>query len=206
MHLFRMKATLDGESRMPEFLAHNYICFGKPGIGNLEQRSRSELTAQLAEAPLDDQERRQQLKDYCTFAYEMQDGDYVVVDDGAYVHVGDVGDYYYLDSFDNDEDRSGHRRGVTWLRSLQREEVHPELAAFLGQAGEIGIFGHPLTDGGLEHLLSKPAAEPGRAGFIDEATIQEALGILRAAMRSEDAERRERAAIAILQAVHARGQ
>ncbi|RKP47929.1 hypothetical protein D7Z26_22225 [Cohnella endophytica] len=199
MRLFRMKANLEGANRLPEFLEGNYVCYGRPGIGDLDKISKADLREQLAKAyRLDGQELDRRLEEYCDFASGMQDGDYLIVDDGERLHLGDVGDYYYLDHFDNLEECSGHRRGVTWLRSLRREDLHPELLNFLGREGEIGMFGRPVTQEELENLLTKPAASGSR--LIDEETIMEALGILKEVMRSDDAERRERAAIAILQA------
>ncbi|MFC5468266.1 hypothetical protein ACFPPD_06000 [Cohnella suwonensis] len=199
MRLYRMKANPEGASRLPEFLEGNYVCFGRPGIGELDRISKAELINKLAaEHRLTGQELERQTVEYSVFAHSMQDGDYLIVDDGERMHLGDMGDYYYVDRFDNAEDRSGHRRGVTWLRSLRREDMHPDLLAFLDREGEIGMFERAVTPDEMEMLLTKPAAFASE--WIDEETIREALGILKAAMRSEDAERRERAAIAILQA------
>ncbi|MCA0756858.1 hypothetical protein KP806_17505 [Paenibacillus sp. N4] len=202
MQLYRMKAEFEGKNRMKEFLEDNYVCFGWHGIGDLEKLDMAGLAAKLAEAfgpaGLPEREWSRRFEELSLFAYGMRDGDYVIVDDGMRIHLGDVGDYYYLDLFDNAEDGSCHRRGVTWLRSLLRDDLHPELLAFLEQDGEIGSFGRSVTEQELERLLAKPALS--RQGLIDEETLREALDILKAAMRSEDPERRERAAIAILQA------
>ncbi|MFC5402641.1 hypothetical protein [Cohnella soli] len=204
MRLYRMKVDLDGASRLPEFLEGNYVCFGEPGIGELDRIGKAELVGKLAaEYGLAGQELERIAAEHSVFAHGMQDGDYLIVDDGENIHLGDMGDYYYVDSFDNAEDRSGHRRGVTWLRSLRREEVHPELLAFLDDEGVIGDFGRAVTPDEMENLLKRPAAFDSE--WIDEETIKEALGILKAAMKSEDAERRERAAIAILQAARVIG-
>ncbi|CAM4092540.1 hypothetical protein L1N85_10295 [Paenibacillus alkaliterrae] len=199
MHLFRLKVNDAGMNRMPTFLEDNYVCFGLPGIGDLNQLSKTELRDKLAEANhLEEQELERGLEEHSVFAHAMQDGDYLIVDAGERIHLGDLGDYYYIDLFDNAEDNSGHRRGVTWLNSLQREDLHPELLAFLSEEGGIGKFGRPVTQEQVESMLSKPKATG--PGLIDEAMIQEAIDILKTAMRSEDADRRERAAIAILQA------
>lgn len=202
VQVFRMKAEFEGKNRMKEFLEDNYVCFGWPGIGDLDKLDMAGLAAKLAEAfgpaGLPEREWGRRFEELSLFAYGMRDGDYLMVDDGMRIHLGDVGDYYYLDLFDKAEDGSCHRRGVTWLRSLLRDELHPELLAFLDQEGTIGSFGRSVTEEELERLLAKPASS--RHGLIDEETFLEALDILKAAMRSEDAERRERAAIAILQA------
>ncbi|QHT58802.1 hypothetical protein GXP70_01605 [Paenibacillus lycopersici] len=200
MRLFRIKAGAAGAGGLAEYLEHCYIGCGMPGIGDAGSLGLEEIVRRMAEAPspgVQGLERR--AEELLAFAQVMQDGDHIIAYDGERMALGDLGDYYYIEQFDNDEDRSGHRRGVTWIRSLQREDLHPELLAFLAEDGEIGQFGRALDMEELERLLTRPAA-PGGTMPIDEATIREALDILKAAMRSGDPERRERAAIAILQA------
>ena len=193
MRLYRLKADPEGPRGLPEYLANHYVSFGEPGSGDWSRLDRARLEELLGGA-----EANRQAEDAFVFAHVMQDGDYVLATDGERLVLGDMGDYYYLEEFDNAESRSGHRRGVTWLRSLRGEELHPELQAFLREDGELGLFGREVTREELERLLVRPAEDG--SGRIDEATIREALDVLRAAMRSDDADRRERAAIAILQA------
>jgi predicted Mrr-cat superfamily restriction endonuclease len=201
MQLFRMTIDPADSNRLTDYLDNHYISFGKPGLGDLGELDKAGLAAKLAADPdPDGQGPASRALAYFSFSHGMQDGDYVLVDDGEHVMLGDVGDYYYLADFDNAEDRSGHRRGVTWLQRVDRESAHPELQAFLSGEGALGLFERAVTREELERLLTKPAAVSGSSGLIDEATIREAIDILKAAMRSEDAERRERAAIAILQA------
>ncbi|NBD27159.1 hypothetical protein [Paenibacillus glycinis] len=200
MQVFRMKADPEGSRGLPDYLENHYVSCGLPGLGDLGLLGKAELRANLMQAHrLDGRKLERQLEEHWCFAHGMQDGDYVIVDDGDKLYLGDLGDYYYLDGCDNAEDRSGHRRGVTWLQSLQREDLQPELLAFLAQEGEVGLFGRPVTREQLERLFLRPAPTAG-SGLVDEETLREALAVLKAALGSEDAERRERAAIAILQA------
>ncbi|WP_308639886.1 hypothetical protein [Paenibacillus silvisoli] len=171
MRFFRMKAESEGNNGLQQFLEQHYISCGRPGSKEAE--------------------------DFVLFASVMQDGDYIVVTDGDRIVLGDLGDYFYNADCDNDEDKSGHRRGVTWLRSLDKDELHPELISFLEQEGKIGMLDREVSKEQVERFL-RPS--PPGEGLIDEAAISEAIRILKTAMRSEDAERRERAAIAILQA------
>ncbi|MBM7567557.1 hypothetical protein [Paenibacillus sacheonensis] len=200
MQVFRMRVDAEGKNGLPYYLDNHYVSFGLPGVGDMTGLGKAELLGRLASEHRseDVQELARRADEHHLFAHVMQDGDYIIVDDGERLYLGDLGDYYYLGDCGNDEDRSAHRRGVTWLRSLQREELQPELLAFLGEQGKLGAYEHSVTREQLEHLLTKPAAAG--SGWVDEATIREAVGVLKAALRSDDAERRERAAVAILQA------
>ncbi|MFC4812138.1 hypothetical protein [Paenibacillus sp. GCM10023250] len=200
MRLFRVMAGQEGSRGLPDFLNHHYVSCGLPGLGDLGLVGLTELGVKLRQTHgLDGRELERQLEAHWNFAHALEDGDYVVAGDGERLYLGDLGDYYYLETFDNAEERSGHRRGVTWLRRLERSELHPELAAFLGEEGESGLFGRSVAPEELERLLSPPSAAE-VPPLVDEATLREALDVLRAALRSDDPERRERAAAAIVRA------
>ncbi|QHW32062.1 hypothetical protein GZH47_15425 [Paenibacillus rhizovicinus] len=214
MQLFRIKAGPAEAGSLADYLENHYVSCGAPGIGDMSLLGKAEIMGKLTEGlcldgldleprpapkPVPVAELVRRAEELFIFAQTMQDGDYVIVDDGERMVLGDLGDYYYLPEFDNAEDRSGHRRGVTWIQHLHSEDLHPELLAFLAEAGEVGVFGRAVAKEQLERMVAKPAS-PGSSELIGEATIREALDILKAAMRSEDPERRERAAAAILQA------
>lgn len=197
MQLFRLKVQAEGKHGLQEYLEDHYVRFGKQGLGDLSEISCNELAVKLAEG-CSATEIEQQLAMHLLFAQAMQDGDHILVTDGEHTYLGDLGDYYYVEDCDNAEEDSAHRRGVTWLQQVTEEQLHPELAAFLQQDGELGQFHRPLSREQLGLLLVKPPVAA--AHGIDDETISEAVAILKEAMRSGDAERRERAAIAILQA------
>lgn len=199
MQLYRMRIESDGTGRFREYLDNHYIGLGDPGLGDLERIEETEFLAKLAQAGcLKEGETEPSFTDYWRFARGMHDGDFVMLQEGDRLMLGDLGDYYYVPEEDGAEDACPHRRGVTWLRALRREALHPELQAFLAQEGAIGRFDRSLDAERLDALLDKPATNA--AALVDEATIREAIEVLKVAMRSDDPERRERAAIAILQA------
>lgn len=205
MNLFQMKLGFYGVGRMKEFLKDNFVSMGWPGLGNLEDISKDELEQRLAEARLynyEGQEWSERLTEVSSFVHEMQDGDYILIADEDWVHLGDLGDYYYIDQFDSTEDGTCHRRGVTWLKSLPREELHTELQRFLDEQEMITKFKRAVTLQEVERWMSnsiEAIEEPCHLKLVEEKTIEEALNILKIAMQSEEVERRERAAIAILQ-------
>jgi predicted Mrr-cat superfamily restriction endonuclease len=202
MNLFQLKANSHGIDRMAEFLKDHFVCIGWSGLGNLENVSKDELRDRLARLyKVQGQELEERLEEMTTFVHVMQDGDYVLVANDESVHLGDLGDYYYVDSSDTEEDGRCHRRGVTWLKSLPRAELSGVLQELLGHQESITKFEHSVSVEQLEYWLSQsPGVLPATNDTIkvNMETIEEALAILQLAMLSDNVERRERAAIAIL--------
>lgn len=202
MQLFLARSQIGSHNRIKDFLNDCYVCLFSPGIGDLEQSDQASWQQRLLEEEgLAGEALAQRLAELELFVRVMQDGDYVLVADGETVHVGDLGDYYYVDYADSDEDGSCHRRGVTWLKSMPGHLLGKELQHFVNAAVPLAKYAHPVTDVQMERWLSAlPAEERLPAAFaIEEATLAEAVAILKQAMQSDDVERRERAAIAILQ-------
>lgn len=215
MNLFQMKSHPHGIDRMKLFLEENFVCIGWPGIGNLEGVSKEELRRRLVLVYGDDpHELASRLGAIGLFVHAMQDGDYVLLADQDAVYVGDLGDYYYVDEYDNDQDAMCHRRGVTWLARIPRVELNAEVQELLRHRGTITRFQHPFAAAGLDRWIAAqqqapilPASPPkaqrtaspaSAASAVDAQTIGQALGILKEAMESSDPERRERAAAAVL--------
>ncbi|WNS45861.1 hypothetical protein [Paenibacillus sp. MMS20-IR301] len=205
MRLFGMKAEKTRSGLIKSFLEDNYVSPGYPGIGDLENRGREEIIIKLATAGgYQGQELEEALDSLHLFVNVMQDGDYVLTADDEWVYLGDLGDYFYIDLHDSPEDGTAHRRGVTWLKSLPRTEVNPAIEALLHAEAVVTQYTGVLPAAKVELWLAEQTA-PGGAETtqahvkVDEATIAEALAVLKEALHSPDAERRERAAAAILQ-------
>ncbi|WP_410511703.1 hypothetical protein PaeBR_16740 [Paenibacillus sp. BR2-3] len=203
MNLFQMKSNPLGIERIAEFLEDNFVSIGLPGIGDLEVIGEAQVRARLEQVyKSNEQELMEQLKAVHLFVHMMQDGDYVLVADQDFVHLGDLGDYFYHDPSDMPDNGMCHRRGVTWLTRIPRAEMNSEVQELLSQPQMITRFKYPIDRARLDSwssnlLKSAPITE--RSVHVDDITIEEALQVLKEALRSGDTERRERAAIAILQ-------
>jgi len=204
MQLFQMKDGSNEIKLMKVYLEDNYVSFGWKEIGDLDNVSEAEFRSKgllsLNDKGTEQIEWIRQLEEITTFVYNMQDGDYIVIASDGFVHVGDVGDYYYVNGLEDNEMNSSHRRGVTWLKCVPIEQISEELQIFVAQQANISKFdrliSHELLDSWLEDNKSNDHEHTSR---VDRQTIEEALNIMKAAMHSDDVERRERAAIAILQ-------
>ncbi|WP_379134830.1 hypothetical protein [Paenibacillus sp. sgz500958] len=173
MNLYQMKSNPQGRERIAEFLEHNFV---SPGL-------------------------EESLDAVKLFVHDMQDGDYVLIAELDRVHLGDLGDYFYEDSPEARDKGLCHRRGVTWLVQIPRAELNAEVRLFLEHPETVSKFPYPVDQAQLyrwsSNLLTGNLGTA-RSAVVDEDTIAEALEILKSALRCSDAERRERAAAAIL--------
>lgn len=203
MNLFKIESKLLGSERITAFLEDNYVSIGYPGIGDLENISNVELrdrmihTYQYSELELTEHMQAIQL-----FVHTMQDGDYVLVCDGDWVHLGDLGDYFYNESFDTPDSGTCHRRGVTWLKSLSIMDLNAGVKEFLSDSGAVKQYKGPMPSMRVDLWITGSSVSEQAVNnrvHVDEETLSMALGVLKEALVSEDTKRRERAAIAILQ-------
>jgi predicted Mrr-cat superfamily restriction endonuclease len=203
MKLFQLQTSLRGTEWMKEFLQDNYVCIGYSGIGDLEQATREMTARRLKQTyAYGEQELEEALEHLELFVHEMQDGDYVLISDGEWAYLGDAGDYFYNDVYDNAEDGRCHRRGVTWLKSLSLAALNPQVREFLTGSAPISEYTGALPPERLDLWLTDTGSgssdDPRGTVRVDEPTIAEALAVLKEALLSEDPVRRERAAAAIL--------
>ncbi|MBP2114924.1 hypothetical protein [Paenibacillus silagei] len=204
MGLYAMKLEELGSGLLKSFLEDNYICAGYSGTGDLEKHSREEIISKLAAAGYHGQELEGATHTLDTFINAMQDGDYVLIADEEWVYLGDLGDYFYDTRHSGAEDRTAHRRGVTWLKSLPLAAVNPAVTGLLASDSRITAYSGVLPAARIDLWLGNQAGDGGNAAGacpvqVDEATVAQALAVLKAALNSTDVERQERAAVAILQ-------
>lgn len=154
----------------------------------------------------------------------MEDGDFIIMTDGTSAYLGDMGDYFFVQDCSSEVEVQNaqsqlpprlHRRGVTWLRSLseQMNLMAPDLKQFIVGTEYLALynkevsldelellFNYEMQQAAIDQQLHKGTASGADdiADYIDDALIREAIEVLKLALRSDDAERRERAAIALL--------
>ncbi|MEK3914606.1 hypothetical protein [Paenibacillus sp. FSL H7-0331] len=213
MKLFQMKSNPHGMDRMALFLKDHFVCIGWPGIGDLDNISTSELERRLVLAyDMTDTDITDPLDEINCFVHMMQDGDYVLVAHEQEVYLGDIGDYYYVEQHDNNDEGMCHRRGVTWLHRIPRSELNKEVQSLLNHREAITPYELAMETAGLDRWLPNHLRVAAHTGaepnilvqsvpkvIIDNDTLEQAMSVLKEALNSDDPVRRERAAIAILQ-------
>lgn len=204
MNLFQIKTGLQEKEQITDFLQDNYISLNCPGIGNLEHVGREQIHKRLEEAYSGSEvELTSMLEALELFVHTMQDGDYVIIADKHWAYLGDLGDYFYDEAYDHTDDGRCHRRGVTWLKSLPHAALNPQAAELIFSEDIVSMYRGPLPGARLDlwfgEISSEAKEKENAKASVDEQTVFEALTVLREALHGPDADRRERAAIAILQ-------
>jgi hypothetical protein len=205
MPLFCLRATVE---QMKEYLRESYISIHLPWLTeDVEFVTWEQLCASNEQASDCEQLR--------LFVYNMQDEDLIIVTDGESAYLGDLGDYYYVEEMLDEQALQLelpprlHRRGVTWLKSITAHlsTMAPALQQFLANTEILEKYGESVSLEGLEAMLIMHNSDAysdssnnsiAEAAFVDDSTIREAIDVLKKALRSEDVDRRERAAIALL--------
>ena len=216
MKLFALTTEINGSNQMSDFVRDCFVCLFCPGVGDLEGLNENELMAVLTEAgqaknggkqhEAESGQNEMRLGGIKTFVMDMEDGDYILIGNGEEVYWGDLGDYYYVEQADQPDDGSCHRRGVTWLKGMPHQEIPDAFKLLLDQAKPIAKYVEEISHAQMEFWLSPtPRQTDNReAADVDVESIEMALDILKGAMQHGDAERRERAAAAILNYAAAR--
>lgn len=205
MNLYRLRVDgEDGDVRMKVYLEDHFISIGWSRLGDLECVAEHEAVERLRQHyALEGSSLSAAVDMIRLFTTGMQDGDYVLVVHDNGIMLGDLGDYYYIDDPLSIESKLCHRRGVTWLKRMGMDELPPSLQAFVREDGEVGKFCRPISAAEAEQWRVAESASAGegtgKMPRVDEELVMEALAILKEAMRSSEPERRDRAAIAILQ-------
>lgn len=189
MQLFCLRTTSE---LMKEYIAESYVSIDLPWLNeDVEFVAWEQLCATYEQANCSEQLR--------LFLYEMQDGDLIIVTDGEAVYLGDLGDYFFVEAMSNESlPPRTHRRGVTWLKSIggQLDQMADKLQQFINNTQDLAKYDEHVTLEGMEaHLESRGRSA---AAMVDKELISEAINVLRQALYSDDVERRERAAIALL--------
>ena len=191
MQLFCLRTTTE---LLEEYIRESYVSIHLPWLNeDVEFIAWEQLCAKYVQAPGSEQLH--------LFVYEMQDGDLVIVSDGQSAYLGDLGDYFFVDAEQNVHEQlppRTHRRGVTWLKPIggQLEKMAHKLQQFIRSTEALAKYEDDVTLEGMEELLENK----GKAAtvIVDDELISEAIGVLKQALYSDDVERRERAAIALL--------
>lgn len=200
MQLFRFRTSAE---LLDEFLQENYISIDLPWLKeDVEYIAWEQLCASYEQAGGNAELR--------LFLYEMQDEDLLIVTDGERAYLGDLGDYYFVEPMLDEQTTNHklpprlHRRGVTWLKPLELDAIMAvkSLQPLMAAQQSIAKFTASVSLESFEKMLNEPTVDSSDAVaetiVVDAETIKEAIEILKQALRSNDAGRRERAAIALL--------
>ncbi|RUL48803.1 hypothetical protein [Lysinibacillus antri] len=197
MNLFQLKSKPHGTERLPLFLEEKFIAIGWPGIGDLTNVDADEIERRLASTY---EKYKGQTMAYHkgmvnAFVNTMQSSDIVMITEGDYVHIGQVGEYFYDPAYDNDEGMC-HRRPVEWLATVERSYLNEQVREHLKNRATITKFKYPFQMAEIEPYLLGNKSNP--SPTVPKGEIYEkAWDILVKALDSEEEHIRVLAASAI---------
>lgn len=195
MTIFQMKAKPHGHEKLNEFLKEGYVCIGWPEIGDLNQIDKDELRNRLESAyAYKGHTLGYNLGQVNAFVNVMKKGDMILIKDKETVHVGIVGDYHYEKQYDNKVDGLCHRRSVEWEESVDLKDLQKDIQGFVKNRHTISQYSGVRQIDSYEGILSvQNFVEKEERERLD-SLFSDALDILEDELKSEDPERRLRAA------------
>ncbi|RAK19869.1 hypothetical protein B0I26_10551 [Anoxybacillus vitaminiphilus] len=199
MNLFQMKTRPHGIERLPLFLEKGFVAIGWPGIGSLKDVDANEIEQRLAKRyPSYVGQKMAYYKGIVNaFANTMKAGDLVMITEGDFVHIGQLGDYEYKQEYDNDKDGMCHQRPVHWITTVERNALNDKVQEHLRNRATVTKFKYPIHLAELEPLLhGKPAPQLSDG---HHSLAEKAWNVLEEELQSNDPFVRVTAAAAILQ-------
>ena len=206
MHGWLIRPRPIKKNRINEFLQDNIIAIGWPLLPDLSSKNKEEIKALLLQSYSDEyRPNSTSLGNVTTivdsFAHKMEIGDGGLVPDEEDVHVGKIiSEYYYDSSKANMNDGYPHQRKVEWLKKISRENLPEDLRKSLrAQLTIVNLKDRlKLLDERTESAPEAPINQE-KQGLQMDNLMTDAIRILQNELNSDDADRRLKAAVQIVQ-------
>lgn len=200
VNIFQMKSKPHGNERLNEFVGTaktdpSFVGIGWPGIGNLTNVSKDEIRERLKKVY---NYQGQQLATYLGavngFINIVKPDDIILCSNNLdQVFVFKVGDYRYVEEYDNDTDGMCHQRSAELLIILSKADLNTELQDLLRNRGTITQFKYPFKKSGLDKWLERD-----KSTINLNELVSKSLLVLEKELLSEDSMIRIKAAAEIL--------
>ncbi|MFE5392808.1 hypothetical protein [Bacillus thuringiensis] len=201
INIFQMKSKPHGIERLHEFIGTpngepSFVAIGWPEIGDLTNVNKDEIRERLEKQY---KYKGQQLGTYLgavnTFVNTIKNEDLVLISNNlGQVFVFEMGDYQYVEKYDNKTDGLCHQREAKLLTVIHRTHLNSEIQELLRNRGTITQFKYPFEKSGLEKWL-EPVKEP----YMNlNELVNKALNVLEKEILAEDPLIRIKAAAEIL--------
>lgn len=199
MKIFQIKTKPHGIERFQEFINEEFVCIGWPGLGNLKDVGKDEIRNRLEEEyKYTGHKLGNALGQVNTFVNTMKNGDVILITKKNSAHIGIVGEYLYEKKYDNQEDGMCHRRNVKWKNEIPLRNLSSSLQRLVNNRNTICQFSDSLEASGIYEILGKqPLMNKNDAIKLDNL-FSEALLVLEKELKSEDPDRRLKAAAELM--------
>jgi predicted Mrr-cat superfamily restriction endonuclease len=203
VNIFQMKTQPLGIERINEFISECFVCIGYPRLGNLAGVDRDGIRELLHNRyKLSGSKLGNHLGIVNAFVNTMKSKDIVLITEGDWIHIGEVGDYYFDQILE--EEGLSHRRDVIWLKKVQKHELNEFVKELLRNRSIITKFKHPVDIAELNTLINPKdnLIAIDKTTFDDliitDESTKKAISILLSAMDSENEGIRVKAAVNVL--------
>lgn len=199
MNIFQIKTKPHGIERFQEFIKEGFVCIGWPGIGDLQDASKDEIRDRLAKKyGHTGHKLGNALGQVNTFVNTMKNGDIVLITEKDWAYIGTVGEYLYENKYDNQDDGMCHRRNVEWTDKIPFRDLPSSLQRLVSNRNTICQFPDPVEESGIDEILGKqPLMNKNDTVKLDNL-FSEALAVLEEELKSEDPDRRLKAATELI--------
>ena len=199
MNIFQMKTKPHDIQRFRQFIEEDFVCIGWPGIGNLQGVDKDEIRDRLANKyGYTGHKLGNALGQVNTFVNTMKKGDIVLITEKNWAYVGIVGEYAYEQQYDNDDDGMCHRRSVEWSDKVQINSFESSVQRLLSNRNTICQYPDSVEESGIDKILGKQPLLTKEDNTKLENLFSQALAILEEELKSEDPDRRLKAATELI--------
>lgn len=197
VNIFQMKSKPHGLERLNEFIGNSFVAIGWPCIGDLTNVSKDEIRDRLKTTY---DYKGQRLATYLgavnAFVNTVKKDDLVLISNHIdQVFVFEVGDYEYIEEYDNDDDGMCHQRKAKLLIVVNKSDLNQELQELLRHRGTITQFKYPFEKSGLDKWLEPDDSD---LNVNLNELVNKSLSVLEKELVSDDPIIRLKAAAEIL--------
>lgn len=194
IQVFQLKTMPDGIYRLDSFLSENFVCIGYPNIGDLTNANKDDLRTMLSENyPYEGGRLRVHLSTVNSFVNTMNLGDFVIVKDDDFVHIGKVGEYYYDSKYISEG--MCHRRNVEWVAKFKKQDLRRDVSSLINNMNTLSRLKDFVSD---EYDLLENKPDENINIEAKENLIAKSIKVLEVALNSPYEEIRVRAACSLI--------
>lgn len=204
MKVFQIKSKPHDNERLSQFLTEKFICIGWPGIGDLSQADKDEIRKRMAnEFKVTGHQLGNWLGQVNCFVNTMKKGNIILLTENEWAHIGILGEYVYLNKYDNDQDGMCHRRNVEWINTVKISDLSTTIQKFLSNRNAVSKYPEPYEVSDLQkHIKNKVTKDISNTTAFNSTKIdelvEEAIKVIEEELKSIDPDRRLKAASILL--------
>lgn len=192
MNIFHIKTKPNGIEMVQDFIEKSFICIGYSNIGDLTNKDKQEIQYNLeSNYGYIDSQLRYHTRIVNLFVNTIKKGDVVLIVEDDWAHIGILGGYEYI--YETEVIGTCHMRPVYWVKKIEKDKLNNYVQDLLKSRNPITKFSHPFDTSELGPLIGSPALIEER-----EYLKNEALKVVKNALKSDSEKIRLQAALAIL--------